>query len=133
MSAVRFVQTTPRLPVRNLARTLSFYCRILGFVAETLWPEEHPTFCILRRDTAQLGFYEPDLDHQPPGPYGAGELYLEVEGGATLCGTLRGQVAIAWGPEVYTYGRREFAIRDPDGYLIIFTEVTDDQPTCAVE
>jgi hypothetical protein len=32
---------------------------------------------------------------------------------------------------VYQYGRREFAIRDPNGYMIIFTEQTDDPPTCA--
>jgi hypothetical protein len=30
---------------------------------------------------------------------------------------------------VYSYGRREFAIRDPDRYVIIFTEPTDDPPT----
>jgi hypothetical protein len=33
-------------------------------------------------------------------------------------------------PEVYHNGCREFAIRDPDGYLIIFTEETDDPPAC---
>jgi hypothetical protein len=38
-------------------------------------------------------------------------------------------VPIEWGPEVYSYGRREFAVRDPDGYLVIFTEPTDEAPT----
>jgi hypothetical protein len=37
---------------------------------------------------------------------------------------------IEWGPEVYWYGRREFAIRDPIGYLIIFSEAKTDAATC---
>jgi len=30
---------------------------------------------------------------------------------------------------VYAYGRREFAIRDPDGNLVILSEATDDPVT----
>lgn len=37
---------------------------------------------------------------------------------------------LLWGPEVYHYGRREFSIRDPNGYELIFSEPTDDPPTC---
>jgi hypothetical protein len=44
---------------------------------------------------------------------------------------VKDRVAIEWGPEVYDYGRREFALRDPDGYLVIFSEETDDPPTTA--
>jgi hypothetical protein len=36
---------------------------------------------------------------------------------------------IEWDPEVYSYRRREFAVRDPNGYLLIFTETTNDPPT----
>jgi hypothetical protein len=42
---------------------------------------------------------------------------------------LKARVPIEWGPEVYAYGRPEFAIRDLGGYVIIFTEPTDDPPT----
>ena len=34
-----------------------------------------------------------------------------------------------WGPEVYSYGCREFAVRDPEGHTVIFTEATADEPT----
>ena len=47
--------------------------------------------------------------------------------------SLLDRVTIEWGPEVYSYGRREFAIRDPDSYLLIFTEATEDPPTCPEE
>jgi hypothetical protein len=39
-------------------------------------------------------------------------------------------VATEWRPEVYWYGRREYAIWDPSGYLLSFSEETDDPPTC---
>ena len=42
---------------------------------------------------------------------------------------LDGRVGVDWGPEVYTYGRREFAIRDPDLYQIVFSEETEDEAT----
>lgn len=45
-------------------------------------------------------------------------------------GRLPERVASAeWGPEAYSYGRLEFALRDPDGTLVIFSEATDDPPT----
>lgn len=37
-----------------------------------------------------------------------------------------GLVTVEWGPEVYADGRREFAIRDPDGKLVILSGETDD-------
>ena len=43
---------------------------------------------------------------------------------------LASKVPIEWGPEVYFYGRREFAVRDPDGNLIAFSAETSDPPTC---
>lgn len=36
-----------------------------------------------------------------------------------------GRAEIAWGPEVMPYGMRELAIRDPDGYLLAFSEPAD--------
>lgn len=57
------------------------------------------------------------------------ELSIEVIDARALHALLEPTVPIEWGPEVYSYGRREFAIRDPDRYVIIFTEPTDEPPT----
>lgn len=50
--------------------------------------------------------------------------------GARTCsrctGNSRGRVEILWGPEVYHYGMREFAIKDDNGYTLSFGEPTDD-------
>lgn len=118
---------TPRLPVGSLSRTIAFYQDRLAFEIDVAWPEDRPTFAILRRDETTVGFFEPG-EHQP-GPIGYAELYIEVAGARDLHAALSRALTIEWGPEVYSYGRLEFAIRDPDGYLIIFTEPTDQLPT----
>jgi catechol 2,3-dioxygenase-like lactoylglutathione lyase family enzyme len=117
-------QVTPRLPVQDLERTIGFYCGRLGFRVEVSWPPETPTFVILRQDDTSLGFFETTEDHK--GPIGYAELYIDVVGASELHEALVKRLAIEWGPEVYEYGRREFACRDPDGYLVIFTEPVDE-------
>ena len=126
---LRFRQITPRFLVTNLGRTIEFYQQFLGFTVDVAWPDEQPTFAILVRDDVSIGVFEPD-EHRPAQPSGGGEYYIEVEDVPALYATLKDQVPIEWGPEVYFYGRREFAILDPDRYMLIFTEPTDDPPTC---
>jgi catechol 2,3-dioxygenase-like lactoylglutathione lyase family enzyme len=123
-----FRRVTPRLPVADLGRSLAFWRDVLGFDVDVLWPEREPTFAILERDQASIGLFSLG-PHHGRGTIGYAEIYLEAEDVRELHDTLRGQLPIEWGPEVYSYGRREFAVRDPDGYLVIFTEPTDDPPT----
>ena len=80
-----------------------------------------------RRDGTCLGFFE--LAEHQPGAAGYGELYIQVTDSHALHDSLKTRLPIEWGPEVYSYRRREFAVRDPDGYLIIFTEPTNEPPT----
>ena len=89
-------------------------------------------FCMLDRDAVSLGFFAPDA-HQGRVTIGTADLYVATEDVRAMHAAIRDRVAIEWGPEVYFYGRREFAVRDPDGYLLIFTEPTDDPPTGAGE
>lgn len=127
MTPPELSEVTPRLPVRDLRRTMDFYTKRLGFEVDVLWPRARPTFVILSRDTTNLGFFE--ATENRPGPIGYAELYIQVTDARGLHASLKGRLPIEWGPEVYSYGRREFALRDPDGYLIIFTEPTEDRPT----
>ncbi len=116
----------PRLPVQNLAATRTFYTDVLGFRAGEDWPEEDPTFLILCFGEVEIQFYRAAQEV----PTGEATLSFDATSVQELAQKLTPQVAIEWGPEVYSYGRREFAIRDPDGYLLIFSEETDDAPTC---
>ncbi|MFQ5550867.1 MAG: VOC family protein, partial [Gemmatimonadales bacterium] len=60
MMAQRFERVTPRLPVADLRRTISFYTDLLGFALTTSWPDDDPTFAILERDATTLAFFVHD-------------------------------------------------------------------------
>jgi catechol 2,3-dioxygenase-like lactoylglutathione lyase family enzyme len=117
---------TPRLKTTDLTRAIAFYGDILGMKPAVLWPKGRPTFCIVERDGVRIGFNQ----SSSASPI---DLDLEVEGVLAWHETLKGRVSIEWGPEVFSYGRREFAFRDPDGNLVILAEPTNDPPTCEVE
>jgi hypothetical protein len=51
-----------------------------------------------------------------------GALYLFPESVDTLAAELRGKVPFQWGPENTEFGIREFAVRDPNGYVLVFAE-----------
>jgi catechol 2,3-dioxygenase-like lactoylglutathione lyase family enzyme len=125
----RLTGVTPRLPVADLGRTVAFYTRVLGFQVSVLWPADRPTFVMLDRDSVSLGFFTPDALRGAV-TIGTADLYIATEDVRALHSAVKDLLPIEWGPEVYFYGRREFAVRDPDGYLLIFTEPTDDPPTC---
>ena len=124
----RFNRVTPRLPVADLRRSLAFYRDVLGFDVDVLWGEgDDPTFAIVARDGAGIGLFSGE--RAGPDQRGYAELYIEVTDALAIHRELAERVPIAWGPEVYSYGRREFAVLDPDGYMVIFTEPTLDAPT----
>jgi catechol 2,3-dioxygenase-like lactoylglutathione lyase family enzyme len=118
----------PRLPVTDLKRAVAFYRDALGFTVGSLWPDEEPSFVLLDRDDVCIQFYL--ADRSKGEAVGNGTLSFDVEDAIATHAALAGRVPIEWGPEVYWYGRREFAIRDSNGYLIIFSEETADPPTC---
>jgi catechol 2,3-dioxygenase-like lactoylglutathione lyase family enzyme len=118
-----------RLSVADVARSATFFASTLGFAIETLWPEHAPEFAILHTDGVRL-----QLGRQAQGEaerQASGMLWLDVEDIAALHAHVATHVRIAWGPEVYWYGRREFGFHDPDGNLLILSEVTSDPPTQA--
>jgi catechol 2,3-dioxygenase-like lactoylglutathione lyase family enzyme len=127
VTIARLINIVPRLPVRDLFATLAFYRDVLDFEVDTAWPDDEPTFALMNRDGIALQLYVPD--ERARGEPGNTTLNLEVDDARALYRALAERVSIEWGPEVYWYGRREFAFRDPDGCLVIITEQTDDPVT----
>ena len=99
-----FVEIIPRLPVKDLRRTIEFYTDCVGFKPDVVWPEDRPTFAILRRDSTSLGFFEPN-EHRG-GPIGYAELYIHVNDSVAFHEAILAKTRIEWGPETYSYGRR---------------------------
>jgi catechol 2,3-dioxygenase-like lactoylglutathione lyase family enzyme len=118
-----------RLGVADVKRSAQFYADVLGFRIGTLWPEDVPDIAILHRDGLRLQLGRRDEPAQA-GAEDSCALCLDVTGAVEMHAAIKTRVAIEWGPEVYSYHRREFAFKDPDGYMVLVSEVTDDPVTC---
>jgi catechol 2,3-dioxygenase-like lactoylglutathione lyase family enzyme len=123
-----FRRIEPRLHTADFKAALAFYRDLLGFEVLTTFPDPEPSFALLQRDDVGLqigGIDGTRTKDQKP----TCSLYVDVTDVRALHAALTGKVAIEWGPEVFFYQRREFAIRDPDGNLVILSEDTDDPVT----
>jgi hypothetical protein len=106
------------LLAKDLEITLAFYQR-LGFCrsggsCESGWLE-------VMRDNAILQFHHETSAGMPPEPIMSGTIYLHIDDLECVASAARGHVSFEWGPEAMEYGNVEFAVRDPNGYLVAFS------------
>lgn len=112
----------PALLVRDMGKTLDFY-RKLGFRLTGCHPSEaEPTWAEVQRDAVTFQFHADPPQGTPSEPVCSGTFYLYPASVLDLAEELRDKVEFAWGPEEMHYGLREFAVQDPNGYYIAFTE-----------
>lgn len=123
---MKVLRTIPRLHVADLKRSIAFYSDVLGFSVTETWPEEAPTFAIMSRDETQLQLME-----MADGA-GKGTIYIDTEAHPQDHAALQARVNLNWGPEVFWYGRYEYAFQDPDGHHIIVSSRTDEPLTRSV-
>ncbi len=115
----------PCLLVADMRVTLDFYIEKLGFVQTAYYPiESEPIRTEVRRDNVAIIFYTETahLRFDDSTPACSGAFYIFPESLDALVEELRGKVEFAWGPETTENGVREFAIRDPHGYVLVFAE-----------
>jgi catechol 2,3-dioxygenase-like lactoylglutathione lyase family enzyme len=113
----------PALLVSDMRRSLDFYIGVLGFTQTGYYPiESNPIRTEVRRDGVAIILYSEAFRRDDERPTFSGSLYVFPESVNRLCEELRGKVAFAWGPEETDVGTRELAIRDPDGYTLVFAE-----------
>ena len=124
MKDKKFIKSSPHLPVKNLKQTLDFYRDILGFYEEWTWGEKDGG---IRRDDMRLLFGEdPDFinavndeKHRLPLMWfvdNIDEIFSEFQGrNIEIVDTLR----------THSYGLREFAFIDINGYYIRVAEGTE--------
>ncbi len=126
-----FKKLTPNLLVASVERSLAFYVDTLGFERGMTVPDQSPfVFASVTSGPIEIFFNDAaGAVKEYPGfagkPIGAtGTLFIEVEGVNALHERLQGTVKIVMPIEAKFYGMREFAILDPDGYVITFAERT---------
>jgi lactoylglutathione lyase len=127
----QFKKLTPNLIVANVERSLAFYVDTLGFARGMTVPEQSPLVFasvtsgpveIFLNDAATAVKEYPAFAGKPLGA--TGTMFIEVEGVDALHDRLNASVKIVMPIVTQFYGMREFAIADPDGYIITFAERT---------
>jgi catechol 2,3-dioxygenase-like lactoylglutathione lyase family enzyme len=126
-----FNRITPNVVVADMEASLRFYRDVLGFSVSQTVPEKAPfIFAWMKRDDAEL-FLNQHQEPQPgrPDPLagrpigGTLSLYMPMKGIEDLLKTIEEHgIKIAIPLHKEFYGMTEFAVLDPDGYLLIFAE-----------
>ncbi len=128
---MNFNKVTPNLIVTDMEKSLAFYRDVLGFSVSQSVPDKAPfIFAWMNRGGADIFLNQ----HMPPQPGqsdlfagkqigGTLSMYLAMEGVEELAKTIESHgVKIVIPLHTEFYGMKEFAVFDPDGYLLIFAE-----------
>jgi uncharacterized glyoxalase superfamily protein PhnB len=113
-------------PVSDIGATIRWYEEQLGFIGDPFPASEPYVFAILRRDNVEImlqrvaGYEKPDLYNSRPG--GVWDAYFRIEGVKELFDSVKDEATIVQPLRKQPYGNREFEVRDPNGYLLVFSE-----------
>lgn len=129
---MNFETLTPNLIVSDIPKSIAFYRDVLGFETFQTVPEQAPlVFAWMKKDTVNVFLNIPQTEAPGTVPRelvtkshpGSSSMYIKLHGIDELAARVaeRGLTpVIAMHTEFY--GMKEFAVLDPDGYLIIFAE-----------
>jgi len=137
---MKFNKLTPNFSVKNVAESVMFYHKILGFKLEMAVPEgttrieneilekEEYAYAMVSKDEVYLMFLnEKSIKGDVPilheHPQGASVLfYIDVENIHDIYAQIKNQVEIVKELEATWYGMQEFYIRDCNNYILGFGE-----------
>ena len=125
MNDKKFIKSSPHLPVKNLKQTLDFYRDTLGFYEEWTWGEKDGG---IRRDDMRLLFGEdPDFINAVNNEKNRLPLMWFVDNIDEIFSEFRGRnIEVADTLRTHSYGLREFAFIDINGYYIRVAESTEE-------
>jgi len=136
-----FNKLTPNLLVEDVERSLRFYEDVLGFTRGFTVPEQAPfVFGSAVSGRIEIFFNEknaaakeyPAFLGKPLGLSGTMFVELDGSGGIELLhDRLKALVPVVMPLVSQWYGMKEFAVADPDGYVITFAERAATDPASA--
>ena len=118
--------TTPCFAVADIATTMRWYEEQLGFTPDPFPANEPYVFAILRRDDIEI-MLQRLKDYQKPDIYklrsgGVWDAYIRMRGVKQLYGDIKEKVEILQPLRKQPYGQWEFEVKDPNGYVLVFSE-----------
>ena len=125
----KFIRVAPTFPVADVGATIKWYETELGFTSYP-FPEKPPyVFASVCRDEIEIMFqllpdYEkPDLHRLRDG--GVWDAYIRMEGVKEFYAAIRDKVEIKLSLRQQPYRDWEFEVKDPNGYILVFSELID--------
>jgi uncharacterized glyoxalase superfamily protein PhnB len=126
-SEIRIRSAVPTFLVPDVGGTARWYDEHLGFRTAGVFPEQEPYgYASLQRDEAEImllrlaGYRKPDLTTQRP--EGVWDAYFRMQGVRAFYESVRDQSFIRMPLRRQAYGDWEFEVRDPNGYVLVFSE-----------
>ena len=130
---VRLNSVAPTFLVADVGATIRWYEQNLGFTSYPFPKQEPYVFASVARDQAEImlmlvaGYQKPDL--RPLRPAGLWDAYIRMDGVTTFYEQVRTKVPILMPPTKQRYGDTEFEIMDPNGYILVFSELIGEGKT----
>lgn len=125
----QFTKLTPNLIVADVSRSLAFYADVLGFSRGMTVPDSAPfVFGSVTSGAIEIFFNDqgaaakeyPALAARSIGA--SGTLFIEVQGIEAYYASIKDRVTVTVPLFTQWYGMKEFAVADPDGYVLTFAE-----------
>lgn len=116
---MKFEALTPMLQSLDLDATAKWYADVLGFEATS----HTLAWLRLERDGVEIMFM---TNAHLGAPQATATQYFRVDDVMALWERVKPHAKAEWGPEEMPYGMLEFAIRDPNGYLLSFGQEVED-------
>lgn len=129
MSDIRFSSAAPCLPVADVGATMRWYQNQLGFTCYPFPATEPHQFAILSRDRVEImlqrieDYEKPDMYRRRSG--GVWDAYIRITGVKELYDAVRDELTITMPLRQQPYGDWEFEVKDPNGYVLVFSELID--------
>ena len=119
---VKLIATAPVLAAPDVAATASWYAERLGFQPDP-FPDVPPySFAILNRDGVEIMLRRCRPAFRIENDW---DVYVRMEGVAEFFESLRGRVPIVQPLTKKEYGCLEFAVEDPNGFRLVFSQKVD--------
>lgn len=123
---------TPNLMVKNVNESINFYTSFLGFTLLQTVPENGDfVWGFVQKDSINFMFQRensireeyPELEKQQSG--GALTFYIKVHDLLKLYEKIKINVKIVHDLHKTLYGANEFSISDPDGFILVFSDILE--------
>ncbi|HEV7398511.1 MAG TPA: VOC family protein [Pyrinomonadaceae bacterium] len=123
------ISATPCFPVADVGATIGWYREYLGFSANPFPDSEPYEFAILYRENAEImlqylkDYEKPNIYDRRPG--GIWDAYFRMIGVREFYESIRNRLNVMRPLEKMPYPQIEFEVKDPNGYVLVFSETAE--------